>query len=185
MLSDRVAIELVEKCVRYHIFASFNLARLHLSGFDQTMNTENLQKSLQSLRHMYSDIERMAGGQCANEAEFRSYDIILNLSDPNVHSQAITYRDEVRSSAEVRLALSLATAFQSNNYVRFFRELKTNGSYLQVGLDAFYSLLKLPYNSMFFSAVSHTATSPPCDATHLRRLHSHIGCSLWTNSLRC
>lgn len=141
MLSDRVAIELVEKCVRYHIFASFNLARLHLSGFDQTMNTENLQKSLQSLRHMYTDIGRMAGGQCANEAEFRSYDIILNLTDPNVHSQAITYRDEVRLSAEVRLALSLATSFQSNNYVRFFRELKTNGSYLQVGLPHVYSPL--------------------------------------------
>jgi hypothetical protein len=101
MLQNELAVDLVEKCVRLHIFASFRLGFLDAELFDDKINTgnsslpfhsihfifcnfsENLSKSMQTLRHMYEDLAKQQRF-CPNEAEFRSYDIILNLSDFNV-----------------------------------------------------------------------------------------------------
>jgi hypothetical protein len=68
--------------------------------FDPAMNTENLIKSLQTLRHMYEDVARTDANaplpvidmfadtefdenSLTNEAEFRAYDVLLNLHDTN------------------------------------------------------------------------------------------------------
>jgi hypothetical protein len=79
MLEGEQAVDLVEKCVRLHIYASFKLANL-----DIVIITENLSKSTQTLRHIYNDLLKKCIS-CKNEAEFHSYNIILNLSDCNVH----------------------------------------------------------------------------------------------------
>lgn len=97
---------------------------------------------------MYEDLAE-EGKWCKNEAEFRAYDIILNLDDNNVcrylffnvlkfliFSQVLSYREVIRESSEVRLALNLATSLQNNNYVRFFRLLKNNSDYLQVNFKS-------------------------------------------------
>lgn len=39
MLSDKVSADLVGKCTRLHIFASFRLAHLDESDFSQKMNS--------------------------------------------------------------------------------------------------------------------------------------------------
>lgn len=39
---------------------------------------------MQTLRHMYEDLAKKKE-YCKNESEFRSYDILLNLTDFNVH----------------------------------------------------------------------------------------------------
>lgn len=44
---------------------------------------ENLSKSLQSLRYLYDDLAKK-GVFYSSEAEFRAYEIMLNLSDSNV-----------------------------------------------------------------------------------------------------
>lgn len=80
---------------------------------------------------MYEDLAGVGKG-CKNEAEFRAYDIILNLDDSNVYSQVLAYRKEIQDSVEVKFGLDLATSLQNNNYVRFFRLLRRNGSFLQV-----------------------------------------------------
>uniref|UniRef100_A0A0M3K3H9 Germinal-center associated nuclear protein (inferred by orthology to a human protein) n=1 Tax=Anisakis simplex TaxID=6269 RepID=A0A0M3K3H9_ANISI len=130
MLINNTAVKLIEQCVRFHIFVSHRLCELGLNEFDQRMNTENLTKSLQSLRYLYGDLAKR-GSRCPSEAEFRAYDVLLNLSDSNILREVLTYRRDIRESPEVRLALRLFSSFQSGNYVRFFRMLKEKGTYLQ------------------------------------------------------
>ncbi|KAI1726178.1 SAC3/GANP family domain-containing protein [Ditylenchus destructor] len=162
MLKDRRAVDLVEKCTRLHVFAAYKLAKLEFSDFNQKMNTENLSKSLQTLRHMYDDLAS-EGQFCGNEAEFRSYDVILNLSDSNVHSQVLSYRDEVRESELFRVAMELATAYQNTNYVQFFRLLKHRATYLQACIS-----------HRYFSPVRHSALRIICSAYPLYSLEKLV-----------
>ena len=53
-----------------------------IAVFDEKINSENLTKCLQTLKYMYHDL-RVKHIKCANEAEFRSYIILLNLNDAN------------------------------------------------------------------------------------------------------
>ncbi|VBB33225.1 unnamed protein product, partial [Acanthocheilonema viteae] len=130
MMVNETAVTLIEQCVRLHIFASHRLCELNFNEFDQKMNTENLSKSLQSLRYLYDDLAKK-GIFYASEAEFRAYEIMLNLSDSNVFRQALTYRREILESSSVRLAIRLFTCLQNQNYVRFFRLLRNDATYLQ------------------------------------------------------
>ncbi|VDK85271.1 unnamed protein product [Onchocerca ochengi] len=130
MMVNDIAVTLIEQCVRLHIFASHRLCELNFNEFDQKMNTENLSKSLQSLRYLYDDLAKK-GVFYSSEAEFRAYEIMLNLSDSNVFRQALTYRREILEAGSVRLAIRLFTCLQNQNYVRFFRLLKNDATYLQ------------------------------------------------------
>lgn len=129
-LSDSLALNLVERCTRLHILFGYVLCDLETEHFDAAMNNETLGKCLQTLRHLYEDFEKR-GIPCINEAEFRSYDVMLHMNDTNVLSQVLSYRNEVRQSVPVRLALQLASSFRDKNYCRFFRLLQTQASYLQ------------------------------------------------------
>ncbi|CAL2041134.1 unnamed protein product [Caenorhabditis brenneri] len=129
-LSDSLALNLVERCTRLHILFGYVLCDLETEHFDAAMNNETLGKCLQTLRHLYEDFEKR-GIPCNNEAEFRSYDVMLHMNDTNVLSQVLSYRNEVRQSEPVRLALQLASSFRDKNYCRFFRLLQTQASYLQ------------------------------------------------------
>uniref|UniRef100_A0A914WFJ6 PCI domain-containing protein n=1 Tax=Plectus sambesii TaxID=2011161 RepID=A0A914WFJ6_9BILA len=133
MMIDEIAVALIEKCARLHIFASHRLCEFDYNEFDQKMNTENLTKCLLSLRHLYEDLAKK-DISCPNEAEFRAYDVMLNLNDSNILRQVLTYPESIRQSPEVRLAVLLFTAVQNNNYVKFFRLIKERASYLQACL---------------------------------------------------
>ncbi|XGW30466.1 hypothetical protein V3C99_009441 [Haemonchus contortus] len=117
-------------CARIHILCAYKLCHLGFDRFDQNMNTENLAKCLQSLRHLYEDLE-MQGETFNTEAEFRGYDVMLHLHDSNIMRQVLSYRKEVRESKPVRLALQLSSALQNKNYVRFFRLLRNEATFLQ------------------------------------------------------
>ncbi|KHJ74738.1 hypothetical protein OESDEN_25646 [Oesophagostomum dentatum] len=56
---------------------------------------------------------------------------MLHLYDSNILRQVLSYRKEVRDSRPVRLALQLSSALQNKNYVRFFRLLKRDATFLQ------------------------------------------------------
>uniref|UniRef100_A0A914ZCE7 SAC3/GANP/THP3 conserved domain-containing protein n=1 Tax=Parascaris univalens TaxID=6257 RepID=A0A914ZCE7_PARUN len=130
MMINETAVALIEQCARLHIFTAHRLCELGLNEFDQKMNTENLAKSLQSLRYLYDDLAKR-GSHCEFEAEFRAYDVLLNLNDCNILREVLTYRRDIRESSEMRLALRLFSCVQSGNYVRFFRILKEKATYLQ------------------------------------------------------
>ena len=73
---------MVEKCARFHIHCTARLCELDMQDFDQKINDENLTKCLQTLKHMYHDLS-LKRIFCPNEAEIRSYDVLLHLNDGN------------------------------------------------------------------------------------------------------
>uniref|UniRef100_A0A7E4VX12 SAC3_GANP domain-containing protein n=1 Tax=Panagrellus redivivus TaxID=6233 RepID=A0A7E4VX12_PANRE len=118
-LVDEQVVDLIEKCVRFHIYAGYQLSPLDATSFDQRMNIENLNKCLQSLRHCFDDLAHK--NICTpNEAEFRAYDILLNLTDSNVFNQASKLRPEVINDPLVKNALDITLAVHNENFARFF-----------------------------------------------------------------
>lgn len=67
-------------CARFHAHCAARLADLEHTQFDQKLNTDNLTKCLQTLKHMYADV---GPDQKPREAEFRGYIALLNLGDAN------------------------------------------------------------------------------------------------------
>ncbi|KAJ8021071.1 Germinal-center associated nuclear protein [Holothuria leucospilota] len=82
-LCDKTAVSLLEKCTRFHIFCAHRLCEEDLSAFDPKINSENLTKCLQSLKHLYDDLSDK-DILCENEAEFRAYDVLLNLNQGDI-----------------------------------------------------------------------------------------------------
>lgn len=82
-LSDLKAVELMEKCARFHIHCSSRLCELDRHAFDPKLNDENLMKCLQSLEHLYTDLHAK-GIKCPGEPEFRSYQILMNLNEGDI-----------------------------------------------------------------------------------------------------
>jgi hypothetical protein len=78
-LCDADAVTLVEQCARFHITCSARLAEEGMAVFDTKINTENLAKCLQTLKHLYHDMS-LKGITCPNEPEFRAYVALLNLN---------------------------------------------------------------------------------------------------------
>ncbi|CAH1116423.1 unnamed protein product [Phaedon cochleariae] len=114
------SVELVEQCARFHIHCSARLVAEDPSVFDQKINTENLTKCLQTLKYMYHDL-LLKGENCPNEAEFRAYIILLNISDGNFMWEVQQLREDVQKSVEVKYALEVYSAIDKNNYVKFFK----------------------------------------------------------------
>uniref|UniRef100_A0A1B0DJT6 Germinal-center associated nuclear protein n=1 Tax=Phlebotomus papatasi TaxID=29031 RepID=A0A1B0DJT6_PHLPP len=119
-LCSQDSVVLVEQCARFHIHCSARLIAEDPSVFDQKINTENLTKCLQSLKYMYHDLA-LKGEMCPNEAEFRGYIILLNLQDSNFLWEIKQLPESVQRSEEVRFAIEVFLAMESNNYVKFFQ----------------------------------------------------------------
>ena len=71
------------------------------------------------------------GQQCPNEAEFRAYDVLLNLNDGDTLRRIQTLDSDIRTSPEILFAIKVLTAVNNNNYVRFFK-LVRQATLLQV-----------------------------------------------------
>jgi len=82
-LCDLEAVELMEKCTRFHIYCSSRLCEMDRHAFDPKLNDENLMKCLQSLEHMYTDLN-LKGIECPNEPEFRAYELLMNLNEGDI-----------------------------------------------------------------------------------------------------
>ncbi|KAK0398587.1 hypothetical protein QR680_002658 [Steinernema hermaphroditum] len=130
---SHVAVDILEKCCRIHIYAAHQFCEVEPGAFDQKMNTENLSKCLQSLRHMYEDLAKK-NIFLPSEAEFRCYDVLLNIRDSNILQQMYTLRSEVRESQPLKWAVQVFLAFNTNNYVKFFRLIWCEGTYLEACL---------------------------------------------------
>ena len=60
-----------------------------------------------------------------NEAEFRSYIILLNLNESNILGEIQRWPPSIRHSAHVRFALTIYFAYNCRNYARFFRLIRS------------------------------------------------------------
>lgn len=132
-LSCLQTVSLIEKSARFHIFCSHYLCEHELHVFEPKMNLENLTKCLQTLKHLYEDKRKESDDIMPNEPEFRCYQILLNLNDGDMLREVMHFQKEVRESAPVKFALKVYSAVHDNNYVRFFKLLKST-SYLNACL---------------------------------------------------
>ena len=75
-----MTVALIEKCTRFHVHCAHHLCEESMMTFEPKINNENLTKCLQSLKEMYQDLsERQV--YCPREAEFRLYNVLLNLNE--------------------------------------------------------------------------------------------------------
>ncbi|XP_014367130.2 uncharacterized protein LOC106717731 [Papilio machaon] len=122
------SIRLVEMCARFHAHCAARLADLAHTQFDQKLNTDNLTKCLQTLKHMYADV----GPELKpREAEFRGYIALLNLGDSNFWWEIKQLPEEIQKSDSITFAIQVFTALDNNNYIRFFRLVREKANYLQ------------------------------------------------------
>ncbi|XP_060080534.1 germinal-center associated nuclear protein-like [Ylistrum balloti] len=128
-LCDIHTAELLEKCVRFHVFCAERLCEEDMFSFDEKINNENMTKCLQTLKELYHDLLKKHNTFCHNEAEIRAYMILMNLNQGDILRETQQLRAEVRNSVHIRFALQVYSALNSHNYVRFFR-LVRDASYL-------------------------------------------------------
>uniref|UniRef100_A0A8C6XJN1 Germinal-center associated nuclear protein n=1 Tax=Naja naja TaxID=35670 RepID=A0A8C6XJN1_NAJNA len=131
-LCSPLTVSLIEKCTRFHIHCSHHLCEEPMSSFDAKINNENMTKCLQSLKEMYQDLANK-GIYCKGEAEFRGYNVLLNLNKGDILREVQQFRPSVRNSPEVRFAVQAFAALNSNNFVKFFKLVQT-ASYLNACL---------------------------------------------------
>nr|XP_013811128.1 PREDICTED: germinal-center associated nuclear protein isoform X2 [Apteryx mantelli mantelli] len=127
-LCNPLTVSLIEKCTRFHIHCAHHLCEEPMSSFDAKINNENMTKCLQSLKEMYQDLANK-GIYCKSEAEFRGYNVLLNLNKGDILREVQQFHPEVRNSPEVRFAVQAFAALNSNNFVRFFKLVQA-ASYL-------------------------------------------------------
>ncbi len=120
---DPQAVDLMEKCARFHIMCAERLIEANSQDFERKLNDENLTKCIQTLKHMYYDMS-LESVTCPNEAEFRTYDVLMNLNDGDTLRNIQTLALEVRTSPSIKFAIDALTAVNNNNYVRFFKLVK-------------------------------------------------------------
>ncbi|XP_074858216.1 germinal-center associated nuclear protein [Carettochelys insculpta] len=147
-LCDPLTVSLIEKCTRFHIHCAHHLCEEPMSSFDAKINNENMTKCLQSLKEMYQDLTTK-NIYCKSEAEFRGYNVLLNLNKGDILREVQQFHPAVRNSAEVRFAVQAFAALNSNNFVRFFKLVRVasylnacllHGYFSQIRRDALKSL---------------------------------------------
>ena len=159
-LTDLVALSIVEKCARFHIFCSERLCEEKAHNFDWKLNDENLIKCLRTLKHMYHDLQ-MSGDFCPQESEFRAYDVLMNLNKGDILREIQTLSEEIQKDPQVLFALKCFKALNSNNYVLFFNLVK-KATYLEACIlkRYFYQVRKKAVQTII------TAYVPPKQVIH-------------------
>lgn len=117
-LNCLTSVQLMERCARFHIYSAHRFVETDLNVFPK-INEENLTKSIQSLKDFYYDLS-LKNIQCPNEAEFRGYDILLNLLNGDILREISILKPAIRNSEPVKFAAKVLTAFNNKNFVKFF-----------------------------------------------------------------
>lgn len=108
-------IDCNEKIVRIH------LVSLHIMAgtdheYSQQQELEQFNKALQTLLEIYEDV-RKRGGECPNEAEFRSYYLISHLRDSEVERQLKNLPQHILKDPLIELALKFRELASQNNII--------------------------------------------------------------------
>ncbi|GAA5922779.1 hypothetical protein JCM1841_000703 [Sporobolomyces salmonicolor] len=112
------AIECNERIARYHILALGVLREQ--SGFSESQELEQLRKVLKSLNEFYDDarLSKSRDISFPNEPEFRAYNILTHLRDPDIIWSTELLPPNVFSHPLLQTALSLHRLAQKSNLPR-------------------------------------------------------------------
>ncbi|MBN70666.1 MAG: hypothetical protein CME32_15465 [Gimesia sp.] len=113
-IKSQVAV--FENIARFHVTSLHLLSRkdVDAEGFVEHQETEQLARTLLSLRDLYDDCNQQ-GIECPNEAEFRAYYLLFHGRDPDViETLQRSWRPELwKESEEIQIAVSLVEALQN------------------------------------------------------------------------
>ncbi|XP_053500122.1 SAC3 domain-containing protein 1 isoform X2 [Ictalurus furcatus] len=119
MIIQRVSgwecVAVLERTVRFHLYASYRLCGEPLRLYDPHINDIHLQECLSWLLECYSE------GQYEHQAEFQALSLLYNLGSTRTLQRALELPERVRLSPPVQLALAVNRAYTELNPVRLLR----------------------------------------------------------------
>ncbi|XP_062871667.1 SAC3 domain-containing protein 1 [Trichomycterus rosablanca] len=114
-VSGQECVAILERTVRFLIYASYRLCSEPLRLFDPRINDTHLQECLSWLLECYRE------GQHQNQAEFQALSLLYNLGSSHTLQRALELPERVRLSPPVQLALAVNRAYSERNPVRLLR----------------------------------------------------------------
>ena len=114
--SDRGAIAIAchERIARYHILCLHWKGGVDAEAWSEQQELEQLRKTLRSLIEYYDD-QRLLGHTYPNEPEFRAYNLLLHIRDPESLREVELLPTPVFTAAPLQWALQLQTLVQRSN----------------------------------------------------------------------
>ncbi|KAK7128572.1 hypothetical protein R3I94_016964 [Phoxinus phoxinus] len=119
MIIQRVSgpdcVAVLEKSVRFLLYASYRLCGQPLQYYDPRINDTHLQESLSWLLESYRD------GKHRHQEEFQALSLLYNLGSTHALQHVLELPERIRSSPAVQLALAVSRAHSERNPVRLLR----------------------------------------------------------------
>lgn len=117
-----IAIECHERIARYHILCLHWRGGPGAEGWSEQQELEQLRKTMRSLIEFYDDNRRKSSASATetqqpspNEAEFRAYNLLLHLRDPETLREAELLPGDIFCSPLVQTAINLRQLAQRSN----------------------------------------------------------------------
>ncbi|KAJ8277264.1 hypothetical protein GJAV_G00073290 [Gymnothorax javanicus] len=115
-VSGAEAAALLERMVRFLLYASYRLCEEPLRLYDPRINDTHLQESLGWLLECYSNGENLQ-----HQEEFQALSLLYNLGSTYALHRALELPERVRDSPAVSLAMAVNRAHLERNPVRMLR----------------------------------------------------------------
>lgn len=148
---DESAVEILEKVIRFHIFAHYKLSDCSLDCFDPYINDSHLQECLKRLLVLYDN-----NVSSQNRAEFEGYYLLHNLGSHEAMHRILNLPKHIKEDELLKLSLKLSFMKLLGNFVAVFR-IARKLSFLARCLVLKHST-SLRYNAV---AIMNTAFSNP------------------------
>ncbi|XP_037530616.1 SAC3 domain-containing protein 1 [Nematolebias whitei] len=116
-LSGRDCVAILERTVRFLIYASYRLCGEPLRCYEPRINDTHLQECLSWLLDCYTT----GTGVYSNQEEFQALCLLYNLGSAQATQHVIQLPKRLRSTPAVTLALAINRAFLERNPVRLLR----------------------------------------------------------------
>ncbi|XP_076438956.1 SAC3 domain-containing protein 1-like [Babylonia areolata] len=116
-LHGPLLIALLERIVRFHVYAGYRLCERPADQYDPVINDQHLLECLKQLLRLYASIP----GPHPHQPLFEALYLLHNLGSQESLTHGVALPRSVRSTPLVQGALAVNMAFLQGNYVRFFR----------------------------------------------------------------
>ncbi|KAK2835598.1 hypothetical protein Q5P01_016082 [Channa striata] len=124
MIIQRVSgvdcVSILERTVRFLIYASYRLCGEPLGLYDPCINDTHLQENLSWLLDCYATGKEPH----PNQEEFQALGLLYNLGSARATQHVMELPEKLRSTPSIRLALSINRAYLERNPVRLLRLAK-------------------------------------------------------------
>ncbi|GFS46894.1 germinal-center associated nuclear protein [Nephila pilipes] len=117
-IEDHNAVEILEKCIRFYIIASYVLCEEPQNKFDQHLNSQQLSICLESLFTLYKKFK----SDCL--CEFLAIYLAENVTYTETYYRSINMFPGYLSNPNVKLTIRLCMAYINRNFVQFYKLVK-------------------------------------------------------------